>query len=239
MNPDRISWNANVINSIFPQHLRCLVLSTPIFSGEPDKLIWNPTVSGTFTVRSAYRAINHARFCTASRLDKRVWELLWRSNLHERHKVLVWKLLNGLTPTKCRINGIVPVPDLSCFLCNASEESIEHLLFECPIAIICWMQSAWQIRIEQFKDRGCVHWFQLLLDDGNLLPIDGETKDRVLHFAAVCFEQMWLQRNRLRLGGGPINWNSFAKSISRLADLYWQGGCARKLQRRRGSPVDC
>lgn len=137
MHHDGISWNVQLIRDIFPQNYSNLILSIPIFEGKQDCLVWHPTSTGKFSVRSAYRTSHHHRFSTASRLDAKVWRLLWKSSLHERHKCLVWKLLNGILPTKTRIGHYIHLHDLSCFLCNSATESLDHLLFNCPIAVTC------------------------------------------------------------------------------------------------------
>lgn len=104
-------WNVLLIQSLFSSNLCKSILSTLISQGEPDKLIWVPTSSGEFTVRSTYPLKNSARFSVSSRLDKQVWKSLWISCLHERHKIFIWKILNNVLPTKDRIRTFLPVTD--------------------------------------------------------------------------------------------------------------------------------
>lgn len=54
MNPDKNNWNVRLLEDIFPTYLLDIILSISIFVGQQDKLIWCPTISGTFSVRSSY-----------------------------------------------------------------------------------------------------------------------------------------------------------------------------------------
>lgn len=66
MNADKVSWNSSLIQSLFPNDLSASILSTPIFAGEQDQLVWHPTLTGKFSVRFAYRSSNSHRFNLAS-----------------------------------------------------------------------------------------------------------------------------------------------------------------------------
>lgn len=233
MHSDGSSWNAQLISAIFPSSLRNLILSTPIFAREQDCLVWVPTASGNFSVRSSYRTNHHSRFSVASRLDSKLWKLLWKSPLHERHKCMVWKMLNAVIPTKNCIRHFLNLTDLTCFLCKSGCESLNHLLFDCPVAKLCWLQSPWQIRIDHFAEAGYIKWFQLLLDDGDQLPMADSERNKLLHYAVLVFEQMWMTRNRIRLGGNLPDWHSFGASILKLSQSYWEAGLSRTVGRRR------
>lgn len=89
MTDQKLAWNPRLLRDLFGPELCRIIQSIPIDAREQDRLLWMPTSSGEFSVRSTYRANNHARFCMASRLDKKTWSLLWKSKLHERHKMLI------------------------------------------------------------------------------------------------------------------------------------------------------
>lgn len=99
MVPDGSCWNATTVSSNFPLTIRDLFLSTPIFE-EHDTFVWAPSTSGSFSVRNYYRVNNEGRFSTSSHIDRKFWKHLWHSSLHERHKILIWKLLVNILPTK-------------------------------------------------------------------------------------------------------------------------------------------
>lgn len=125
MNVEQTAWNQPLILSVFPPSLSKVILSLPIFDREHDPFVWGPSATGTFFVRSSYKTNNQERFDRATNLDQRSWKLLWRSNLHERHKHLIWKILNRALPTKARLGKFLPITDMSCFLCNSGVEIVD------------------------------------------------------------------------------------------------------------------
>lgn len=188
MNWQKMEWNAQLLQDIVPPELCRIIHSIPIVEREQDRLLWIPNSSREFFVRSTYRINNYARFSTASRSDKKVWLLLWKSPLHERHKVMIWRILNNIIPTKDRLQGLFQQTDLHCFLCSNANESIDHLLLDYPVAIMCWLQSPWQIRINHFTDDGSTKWFQLLLEENNCFDVEKEEKLRILIYVCIVFE---------------------------------------------------
>lgn len=121
---DSSEWNFATVSTNFSPHISDVILNTPII-GEQDSFVWAPSKSGRFSIKSVYR-INKERFAMASGIDRRLWKQLCYSSLHERHKMLIWKLLVDVLPTNHRIKSFVPLPDLFCFLCDSSIESISH-----------------------------------------------------------------------------------------------------------------
>lgn len=137
LEPDRRTWNVGLVTATFPPAISQAILSIPVIEGEHDTFVWFPSASGNFSVRSAYRANNGARFGILSSVDNAKWKGVWHSNLHERHKLVLWKVLSNVLPTKDRIKQFVPLLDLECFLCGSRIEYIHHLLFECPTSVVC------------------------------------------------------------------------------------------------------
>lgn len=81
-----------------------------------------------------------------------------------RYKIQLWKILVNILSTKDRIEVFVPLPDLHCYLCDSSIKSSSHLLFTCPVSIMCWLQSPWKIHIECYADLDIAEWFMILLE---------------------------------------------------------------------------
>lgn len=115
---------------------------------------------------------------------------------------------------------MLALTNTTCFLCNSEVETIDHLMLECPITVLCWSRSPWQICITHFKEGGISKWIQLLLDEGNMFPLEPEEKQKMLHFAIIMFEQIWLWRNKIRLGAMMSDWNEMAVQVARLLHSY-------------------
>lgn len=58
-----------------------------------------------------------------------------------------------------------------------------------------------------------------------------EDKEKILHFGVVLFEQMWLMRNKIRIGGEIPNWDAFSNSVNRIRKQYWAAVVKRKAHR--------
>lgn len=83
-----ISWNGTCwdmasLSSLFPPSIIQEILKIHIPSVlEPDRLIWNPSPTGTFTVRSVYRMFSQSQFILNSNVQRSTWRALWATALH-------------------------------------------------------------------------------------------------------------------------------------------------------------
>lgn len=234
MLPDKTHWNSPLVEAVFPHEISRLILNIPIHDWEGDSFVWVPTKTGAFSVRSSYIANNESRFGSLSNMEKGRWTSLWLSDLHERHKFLLWKILNDVIPTKARIHQFVPLPDVSCFLCGGCFETVHHLLFECPASVICWWNSPWNIRIQQYAGLIIADWFdKLLCHTSNIQQhLDEADKGQLPHFAIIVFEQLWMIRNRVRLGGLLPNWSDVSQLVNKTLTRYWQAVEGRRAHRK-------
>lgn len=57
----------------------------------------------------------------------------------------------------------------------------------------------------------------------------------MLHYAETLFEQIWLIRNKIRLGSEAPNWDAFACAVNRLNQQYWQAATHRENSRKKHS----
>lgn len=100
-----------------------------------------------------------------------------------------------ILPNKDRINFFVPLLDMTCFLCDDAVEPIHHMLFNCPVTKLCWWALPWQLRIQNFVNMNTLDWFSTLLglNFASPSPLDSITNDKLLHFAVVVMESMWME----------------------------------------------
>lgn len=179
------------VNSLSSPHMPD-DFSTPINQGDQDEFVWTPSKSGLFSVKSSYRANNIQRFATNSRVGKEVWKHLWSSNLHERHKTFLWKMLSDVIPTTDRIKFFVPLFDLSCLLCGQTEQIVHHLVFTCPVVIQCWKNSPWALCIQNLAHLSIPDWILNILDTNSSLlhQLPEEDRDHLPHYVVVLLEGM-------------------------------------------------
>ncbi|CAN1191769.1 hypothetical protein LINPERHAP2_LOCUS41208, partial [Linum perenne] len=71
-----------------------------------------------------------------------LWLSTWELPVHPKHKFFLWRMLHRIIPTKdCLIDRNMEVHP-SCAVCHLADESLEHLLFECPISM-AFYRMAW------------------------------------------------------------------------------------------------
>ncbi|EXB55280.1 hypothetical protein L484_017186 [Morus notabilis] len=78
-----------------------------------------------------------------------VWSSLWKTALHERLKILLWRMGHDILPTRQRLARLNLASDTSCPLCWVGVESVMHLFRDCVVvARSLWFGWSWPIRWE-------------------------------------------------------------------------------------------
>ncbi|KAL9858668.1 putative ribonuclease H domain, reverse transcriptase zinc-binding domain-containing protein [Arabidopsis thaliana] len=118
----------------------------PLVSQE-DFLIWRHNKSGDFSVKSAYWLAcqiqnsevrrDASNFPSINTLKDQAWKL----QTDPKIKVFLWKALSGALPVADRLNRRGMRLDNVCQGCGGSDETINHVLFSCPIARQIWALS--------------------------------------------------------------------------------------------------
>lgn len=106
-------------------------------SDNNDEFIWHPTVTGDFTISSAFSVVR-ARVTTSP-----IWRFIWDPTIPLRVSLFMWRAYNQLLPLSsvlCRF-GFSMFPSICCF-CRAADESFSHTFFSCPIVSILWNHFA-------------------------------------------------------------------------------------------------
>lgn len=108
-----------------------------------DRLVWRYTNDGTFYVKSAYHLqleLYGRNPCSSSlgNNEERCWMNIWQSNTLPVVKTFMWKAFYNILPTKQNLKLKNVVRDALYHICESVEESIEHILWECPSANDVW-----------------------------------------------------------------------------------------------------
>lgn len=129
-----------------------------------DRLIWTPDAKGVFTVKSAYSVLYLHVVPITGPLPVEDWKTLWTVPLQDRLRLLFWKSAWKILPCKTRTCWSVrPIEeDLACTLCRIAPESLEHLLFECSISCMAWMESPWALNVQVLTSRSIADWIKTI-----------------------------------------------------------------------------
>ena len=102
--------------------------------GNEDRLCWNGTPHGGFSVKSALRIIRNEQE-TPQRWK---WDIAWKLPVSQRVRMFICLTLHDKVMTN--VNRVVRhiASDPSCKICGALEEDLVHILRDCPSARLVW-----------------------------------------------------------------------------------------------------
>ena len=69
------------------------------------------------------------------------WNGIWKAKLHERHKMMIWRIAASYLPTKDKLSRFVDIGDVYFPLYRLEIETSLHLFALCPIAKAVWFSS--------------------------------------------------------------------------------------------------
>jgi hypothetical protein len=99
-------------------------------SEEKDKVTWRWTHNKKNSVSSVYRFLSRDE-CGAS------YARIWKAKIPEKIKICMWLIDQNAILTKDNMIKKKWVGDPGCYFCGI-DETIDHLMFECPIARVVW-----------------------------------------------------------------------------------------------------
>ncbi|CAN1146008.1 Putative ribonuclease H protein At1g65750 [Linum perenne] len=205
-------WDFDSLHRFLPQSCVDVIagMSPPQQSRGPDDWVWGCEKSGIFTIKSAYNLICR----TETTQDSDRWKCVWSWAGPNRIRYFLWLVAKErlLTNTARLRRGLTQ--DASCPQCTASEESISHILRDCPFAVETWR------RVEGVDINGGVWqepyqtWLQVSL-----------RSDADLKFGITCW-YLWRARNERIFANSTENPATVALKCSR-----WRATVQKAMER--------
>ncbi|KAL3631535.1 hypothetical protein CASFOL_024519 [Castilleja foliolosa] len=216
-------WNAQTLGNTFPQDIVKDILKIQISQDDRAKtLIWSPSKSGIFSIKSVYLSSQDSRFYPPNPNITFNWKKLWSSCLHNRHKQLLWKIILNIIPCRGRLNWLFKVNDTSCFFCKHHTETVDHLFLHCPFIKNIWFKSFWSFNLTNFSNLSLIQWHSLIFEDkGSLFPLS-DKKDEFIMFTAILFDNVWQSRNLKAHGKNSPSVQELELNVSRQANAHWK-----------------
>jgi hypothetical protein len=192
---DNNMWNVEKVREVFSEWEANAIVSIPLPPHKRrDRLFWDDTKSGLFSVKSAYHlqlrhyAAARTGECSEVRRDRKLWKFLWALSIPPKVKSFLWRACNAILPTNAMLHRRHMRKDDCCPCCCYDFESVEHALWSCPVANDVWAES----KLKVLKWDRCVYSFCDLINNAQsrLDPEDMELFCCVAYF-------VWMQRNRL------------------------------------------
>jgi ribonuclease HI len=142
MLPNEKKWDKGKIESLFSPDVVNRILDTPLFDIiEEDKLIWNDSLHGEYSVKSGYNMLLDVIGKGLNMTSQERWNNIWKIQAPPKAKHLLWRICRGCIPTRTRLHDrCVPCP-LTCPVCEQHNEDDWHIFFNCNDSILA-LQTA-------------------------------------------------------------------------------------------------
>ena len=199
------SWNLRRIQELFDAESaeaisKIKIPATPI----DDKLIWILDPKGKFSVKSMIKSAQGQ----VSAHDGVNWNGLWKLRIHERYKVLIWRIATGILPTKVNLALKLGSGDTLCPLCSEYDESIEHIFFHCAISRAIWFGNSWAVYSNHLTFSSCKDIINIICDPSlpSGMSMDGKMlKEQTAIQFAITLDVIWNLRNQVIHNDHKIN----------------------------------
>ena len=109
-----------------------------------DKLVWKENKAKVFSIKTAYQVAlrlhhPHAGEHSLATMDQKIWKRIWSINVPPKVRTFVWWACSHILLTKANLfHKKVPVDPL-CSACGQADETMAHILWECPLARNVWV----------------------------------------------------------------------------------------------------
>ncbi|XP_021802933.1 uncharacterized protein LOC110747027, partial [Prunus avium] len=143
-------------------------------------------------------------------VSTQAWSRLWQICVPPKVKVLIWRVLLNILPTRERLRSKGIQGDVGvCGLCGAREETLHHVLLDCSFTALIWQNSPLQTEWRDHDTRDLNGWLEHIL-------MGGDRHKTELLFMLIW--NLWNERN-------TVVWTAKRRSPCEVVD-----GAVRLLQ---------
>ena len=142
--PHSQTWNLDSLRSLFATEDISLICSIkPRPTSQNDDYCWSHTNNGIYSVKTGYDLAMEMQDLSeettytepsTTQLQAKVWKIKAPSKI----KHFVWQALSNCVPVCDQLANRHCGRDRSCARCGAETETINHMLFGCPLAVQTW-----------------------------------------------------------------------------------------------------
>jgi len=147
IDPHMRNWYWSRVKKLFPlEEIQIISQQRPMPSKE-DSFCWSGTKNGLYSVKSGYDLSSrkaHRNLFTDAETSPSLsplFDSIWKIQTAPKIKVFIWKALKGaiVVEDRLRTRGI-KVQD-GCLMYEEKIETVNHILFQCPLARQMWALS--------------------------------------------------------------------------------------------------
>ncbi|KAK9936175.1 hypothetical protein M0R45_013032 [Rubus argutus] len=214
------AWLDTIVAELFSASEADMVLKIPLsLRNHDDRLIWHYDRLGLFNVKSGYhvaRLFKTMDTPTSSSSSNNstinhLWGRIWRSRVPPKVRAFIWRLLQGILPTRVALSKRFPLPDISCCYCNHQVESELHLFKHCDALRWFWDSTPFTSKICDTIGNNIQEWTfnvftSLLIPQSELF--------------LMCLWAIWSQRNNIIWNGDSFNPKFMATWTAKILEDY-------------------
>lgn len=184
-------------------------------NSDRDKPIWLPA-NGPYSSKVGYQTIKKTINNSAPNVCNIKWSLIWSAKIPPRIRTFLWKISWGILPTRLFLSNRIEGIESKCQWCNAPEESLTHLFWECSLPIFVWKFLGEWWSVKHLVSRDLHFSFQKLFSLKNSKYVV-----KVWHtVVAASLWTIWLARNELLFKGTRLT-NSTIKHLILVRVSKW------------------
>uniref|UniRef100_A0A2N9FKX2 RNase H type-1 domain-containing protein n=1 Tax=Fagus sylvatica TaxID=28930 RepID=A0A2N9FKX2_FAGSY len=216
---DKMGWDKDKLKMLFDEDSVSAILNIPQWSkNQKDRWIWLRSSTGELSVSSAYKEIRKSEEFNQS---NPVIGKIWKTSIHERLKMHLWRIASNLLPTKVALAKINPSADTSCPLCALFQETSLHLFWQCSLAKALWFYTAWCIRVDMFQFNDITQVIELLISPPATWNFSKEDCVKLLLTGAIIMDLIWRIRNMVVHDQFKVNMSQLVVELRSRSREHW------------------
>ncbi|CAN1162748.1 Uncharacterized mitochondrial protein AtMg00310 [Linum perenne] len=212
-------WNLPLLQLHFSESLVKSILGLPLpLTPYPDTIVWHYSWTGHYSTSSsfdlAYRRKKPSKprnHCVDTQ-DDVLWLSSWEIPVQPKLQFFLWRLLHRILPTlECLASRGMEL-NLICPVCHSAEETIEHMLFECPVSLAFYRMA--RLTPPTFLNTHfAIYWRSIFQRQLNLAPV-----------WVLAWWRVWKSRNHVVFNHAQFRiesmYGQFASHLSELPLFY-------------------
>lgn len=207
-----------------------MAISIQIFGEKEDSLIQKFSRDGEFNIASAYNLTRPEDVNSHTFLSNYIWKI----DILSKSKHFLWLCFHNSVPVRQIIRSRGIICDTFCPLCKNQEESILHLLKDCPTMVNFWRRVRMPQTFTNFMHLDLLGWLEVNCLGSNQIQANGIPWSSLFPFAIWG---LWKHRNNVVFQNSPINPSLHSSCIQQANEFFFCVGKMVEFQETYGHPV--
>jgi ribonuclease HI len=224
-------WNLSTLSLDIPYCTQESIKAISVCTNRPlaDKRVWN-SVGGDFTLGKAY-SIACKKFSDCSSLKPSSW--IWKVRTSPRIMFFLWQCYHLSVPVReVLASRGINIPTF-CPRCLDPNESLIHMLRDCPDSIAFWSSFRYPSLGRHFYSASLFDWMH-----SNCL--DSSTHDHNIPWQSLFsfgIWSLWLRRNQFVFKPDSHLLDPVVNAISHASEFFYLVGSYSKVKTKISTPI--